>query len=116
MRVEDAIRERNTFLIGWAILILLNGLLKGELEGTADPVRQAVLRELYLWFFLVGKGIGVYLVYRLARFLGHTLGVLVLYVVLTLFSLLYLIPLIALWVDANRKIHELRQAHAQGEA
>lgn len=116
MRVEDAVRERKIFLGGWGLLVLLNVLFRLEAETVTDPVRAAALYELGLWMTLFAKGIGAYLTYRLSRFLGQPVWLTVVWTALSIFSLLYLIPIIALWLAANDKIRELREAHTQGGA
>jgi hypothetical protein len=95
MTHEELTKERNIFL-GVFILVALFALLFRTLTGTGII---EISKELELFagiMTLLSKAVFVYIVYRLSKFLKVSVALTILYCLLTIFSILYLIPFIGL--------------------
>jgi hypothetical protein len=92
---RELTRERNFFL-GAFILVVLFALLFRTLTGTGIiEISEEI--ELFAGIMsLLSKGVFVYIVYRLSRFLKVSKGLTFLYCLSAIFSVLYLVPFIGL--------------------
>ena len=93
-------RERNFFLAGFLALVGVGVVFRLAALSTPPDALQGV-HDLGVVLSLVAKGVFVYLVFRLSRFLSHPVWLTIVYCVLTPFSLLYLIPFIGLLVGVK---------------
>jgi hypothetical protein len=88
-------REQNFFLAGFFALVGIGVGFRLAASSTPPDALEGV-QNLGAVLSFVAKGVFVYLVFRLSRFLRQPVWLTIVYCVLTPFSLLYLIPFIGL--------------------
>jgi hypothetical protein len=86
--------ERNLFIAGLVIVVLISWLIRGAVAVSAASGEQE--QNFAAGATLVGKACMIYFVYRLSTFLKNPSWVTLVYCVLTPFALLYLWPISAL--------------------
>jgi|GEM_PF-1222814 len=100
-------KERNFFLLGFFTLVGVN-LSFRLISVLAAAETQEDLLGLGVILTLFFKGIFIYLVFRLSRYLRQPLWLTILFCVLAPFSLLYLIPFVGVLIgvrNARRSLH-----------
>lgn len=101
-------RERNIYLIGFGSLVLLGLVFRAATwHVEVSPDTQMLL----VFASLAAKATLAYLTIRLSHFLRDPLWASILLAVLSLFALIYIIPLVMLLVgvrNTRKKIHELK--------
>ncbi len=101
------IRERNIFLFGYLTCIFggwsfVYFLLPGMFSTQEDRAFVAAILTLFL------KIVYICLILRLSLFLKKSWWLITIYVICAPFSVLYLVPLIGLWISANSRIKTAR--------
>jgi hypothetical protein len=102
------ILERAIFLFGFLTCIIGGWLIAYSLmmQTSLNPVDRLALAG-YITLFL--KAVYMVLVLRLSLILKKPWWLTVIYVACAPFSVLYLVPLIGLWIDANHRLKISRQ-------
>jgi len=98
---EIITKERNIYLVGFLLLVVIGVFFKLlALGGSPDAIEN--IQGIGAIGTLVGKGIFVYLAFRLSRFLRQPVWLTALYCILTPFALLYLIPFVGLLIGVKK--------------
>jgi hypothetical protein len=98
---KEITKERNIFLISFFISIFINVIFQILVSSDAE-LASSQPNEIAKWGILITKGVFIYLVYRLSRFLKKPVWLIALYCILTPFAVLYLIPVIGLLLDVRK--------------
>ena len=107
--------ERNFFLAGFFALAGI-GVVFRFVALSTPPVALEDVQSLGVALSLVAKGVFIYLVFRLSRFLRQPVWLTIVYCVLTPFSLLYLVPFIGLLVGIKNARRALSPSAPGGSA
>ena len=115
MTEETLTKERNYFLAGFLALVGSAIAIRLWASQASDyEIRQHA--DALLLAQLAAKGLFVYLVFRLSRFLRHPAWLTVVYCILSPFSLLYSIPFIGLLIGVANARSRLRSGPALVQA
>ncbi len=114
MTDDSLTRERNYFLGGFIALLGCTVLIRlWAQQATVREIREYA--DTLLLVQLLAKGLFVYLVFRLSRFLNHPAWLTVLCCILAPFSVIYLFSFVGLLIGVYNARSRLRSARIFGE-